>query len=196
MNSYNETRLKNHIIDPYRGCRKIPEHVRERIRAAHARAGSGAAALAAVVAATQNGGIVVPPQVAPEPQTQPPPPPPPPPPAKRKREPSVVEELQPPPPTLIQAQTAGDTATGAQLNVSVEFSMLGGGLLRAQWIVAEIIQEFHRDVIVVSLVPTQSESVFNIWIGGKLVWSRGPGQPLPDFEHLRPLVRAHVQHCQ
>lgn len=104
-----------------------------------------------------------------------------PPPPKRKRE-SITASAVPDP----------GCPAGAQLRVSVEFSVIDGGLLRAQWIVAEMIQEFHRDVIVVSLVPSQSDNVFNIWIGGKIVWSRGPGQPLPDFEHLRPLVRAHV----
>lgn len=34
--AYNETRLKQHIVDSFRGCRKIPQSVRDRIRAADA----------------------------------------------------------------------------------------------------------------------------------------------------------------
>lgn len=114
------------------------------------------------------------------------------PPAKRKRESVPADEV-----ALALAEpdvgVGAPTATsGVQLKVSVEFSVAAGGLLRAQWIVAEMIQEFHREVVVVSLVPSANDNIFNIWIGGKCVWSRGPGQPLPDFEHLRPLVRAHV----
>lgn len=163
--SYNETRLKNHIIDPYRGCRKIPQQVRDRIRNAHQQQAPPVHAAPLTVVAPA---AVLPP-------------------AKRKREPD-----DPPALALVEPDVAAPPGAAVQLKVSVEFSVAAGGLLRAQWIVAEMIQEFHREVVVVSLVPSANDNVFNIWIGGKCVWSRGPGQPLPDFEHLRPLVRAHV----
>lgn len=68
--------------------------------------------------------------------------------------------------------------------------MTSGTLMRATWIAAELISEFHRNIIDVGLIPRSSDNTFNIWIGGKIAWSRGVGQPLPDYDHLRPIVRA------
>lgn len=175
--AYNETRLKQHIVDSFRGCRKIPQSVRDRIRAADAPSMS---------AGVGGGGPGLPP-------------------TKRKRESGIgstgttalppVDTEGPPAPGALSLGPKPEfeaAPRSVQLRVSVEFSVSSGGLLRATWIVAEMIQEFHRDVVVVSLVPSADENTFNIWIGGKVVWSRAPGHPLPDFAHLRPLVRAHV----
>lgn len=78
----------------------------------------------------------------------------------------------------------------AHVRVAVEFSMSSGTLMRAIWIASELINEFHRDIVDVGLIPRSTENTFNIWIGGKIAWSRGVGQPLPDYDHLRPIVRA------
>lgn len=171
---YNETRLKLHITDPYRGCRKIPQAIRDRVRNADHRSNPVVHAVHAVL-----------------------------PPAKRKRESvatstanglsqavSVGGEVEPHS-ISVPLQEPSETHN-VQLRISVEFSVSSGALLRASWIASEMIQEFHRDVVAISLIPSATENIFNIWIGGKVAWSRGPGQPLPDYDHLRPLVRAHV----
>ena len=86
--------------------------------------------------------------------------------------------------------SGGSDAQSAHVRVAVEFSMTSGTLMRATWIAQELISEFHRDIVDVGLIPRSSENTFNIWIGGKIAWSRGVGQPLPDYDHLRPMVRA------
>lgn len=194
--AYNETRLKNHIIDPYRGCRKIPSETRERIRLAHARAAQGnaaAAAAAALAHAGQASGMQAQAQVQVHTQTQahaqaqpqaqmgdivvPA--------AKRKRE-SVLDGA------LLPGAQASDPG-GTGLRVGVEFSLNNamGGLLRAQWIASELVHEFHRQLVFITLQPNSGDdNVFNIWINGKVVWSRGPGTAMPDYEHIRPLIRA------
>lgn len=180
QNRYNETRLKNHIIDSNRGCRRITPEIRERVRAgtgANVQAMSSSAAL---------------PTPSP-PQVQAPP-------AKRKLEAvlSAVTPIQNQPPVvgvgadldLHDTQQGGADTSASDVRVAVEFSMSSGSLLRATWIAAELLTEFHRDISDVALVPRSDQNTFNMWICGKIVWSRGVGQPLPDYEHLRPIVRA------
>lgn len=122
------------------------------------------------------------------------------PPPKRKREPGIsgTTPIQNQP-SVVQVAADSDLPVGigpasepqsTHVRVAVEFSMTSGSLLRATWIAAELISEFHRDIVHVALIPRSSENTFNIWIGGKIAWSRGVGQPLPDYDHLRPIVRA------
>lgn len=73
--------------------------------------------------------------------------------------------------------------------------MASGALLRASWLAAEIISEFHRDIFEVTLSLTSTENTFNIYIGGKVAWSRGEGQPLPDYDYLRPIFRAQCSNA-
>ncbi|PXF45483.1 hypothetical protein BWQ96_04781 [Gracilariopsis chorda] len=225
--AFNETRLKHHITDPYRGCRRVPPEVRERIRAADAQnAGTSAASLRAAAAAAATSTLVQNTAVAATQAAihapllgthisphQPLPP------TKRKREASLTN-LATPTTTAQQLQGAHSEAeigvhlppsseahsplvaaaggstlgtnsnnNGTDVRVAVEFSMTSGGLLRATWIASELISEFHRDILDVGLIPRTSENTFNIWIGGKIAWSRGVGQPLPDYDHLRPIIR-------
>lgn len=229
---YNETRLKHHIIDQYRGCRRIPVEARERVRSADSAHHSGQQ------------------QASPSPSPQPPPPVQTIPPASTviatvattPAESVLLASTQvPTPPThiphAITQQSAQLTAVGIKrkhpatkegfspkesrprktedsiqssptlsiptelvaavserslpgLRVAIEFSMSSGTLLRATWIAAELISEFRSHVIDVNLIPRSAEHTFNIWIGGKIAWSRGVGQPLPDYDHLRPVVHA------
>lgn len=196
IRSYNETRLKNHITDPYRGCRKIPQESRDRIRSSDLRAQHN------VAAGNVNVGVGV--GVMP---TLPP--------AKRKRSDggglggaSHHNQNSASAAAVAAVAAAVSGSDGMPLNVqmpgppdppsphvrvAVEFSMSSGSLLRATWIAAELITEFHRDLVEVGLMPSSStEDTFNIWIGGKVAWSRVPGAPLPDYDHLRPIVRAVV----
>lgn len=94
------------------------------------------------------------------------------------------------PDLLVGIGSTAEATQSAPMRVTVEFSMASGTLLRATWIASELLTEFHRDIGDLTLVPKSSENTFNLWIGGKIVWSRGVGQPLPDYEHLRPIVRA------
>lgn len=119
------------------------------------------------------------------------------PPTKRKHEAthlSVTPSL-PPTATVVPMETdlpvgysVGPDKTG-YIRVAVEFSMTSGALLRATWIASELISEFHRDIADVGLIPRMQDNTFNMYIGGKIAWSRGVGQPLPDYEHLRHIVR-------
>lgn len=125
-------------------------------------------------------------------------------PAKRKREPAL-SNIPTTPPQQIQTNPSVTAEPDIPVNLSpvaeaqpshtnvrvaVEFSMTSGGLLRATWIASELISEFHRDILDVGLIPRNAEHTFNIWIGGKIAWSRGVGQPLPDYDHLRPIIRS------
>lgn len=76
------------------------------------------------------------------------------------------------------------------IRIAIEFSLPSDTLMRATWIASEMITEFRPHIIDVNLIPRATEHTFNIWINGNIAWSRGVGQPLPDYDHLRPLFRA------
>lgn len=188
--SYNETRLKNHIIDPYRGCRRIPQEARDRVRNADTSNHQ-----------TSTQPPITPSSSLPTHNTTPVTPGPP---VKRKRETAILTttpiQNQP-----IVAPADSDMLVGIgstaepqvtnQVRVAVEFSMTNATVHRATWIAAELLTEFQRELFDVSLIPKQTDDIFNIYIGGKVAWSRVPGQPLPDYEHLRPMVRAQCCHA-
>lgn len=92
------------------------------------------------------------------------------------------------PDELVAAVAERMDRTGVR--IAIEFSFPSATLMRATWIAAELIAEFRPHVVDVSLIPRSTENTFNLWIDGIIAWSRGVGQPLPDYDHLRPLLRA------
>lgn len=208
-NRFNETRLKHHITDPIRGCRSISNEARERVRTADAvsnQPGTSSGTLVAT-ASTSNRSNADHPSL---------------PPTKRKRSsislattppgvtstpnvvgnPSIVPGPNVVTPNALVGVTTPDLTVGlpqrhdpqpTQLKIAVEFSMTSGTMMRATWIAAELLNEFHTSITEVSLVPRPNNHIFNIWISGKMAWSRGEGQPLPDYAHLQPIVRAQCR---
>lgn len=76
------------------------------------------------------------------------------------------------------------------IRIAIEFSIPSATLMRATWIASELIAEFRPHIIDVNLIPRSTEHTFNLWVNGNIAWSRGVGQPLPDYDHLRPVLRA------
>ena len=64
-------------------------------------------------------------------------------------------------------------------------------LLRAGWMAQELLTTFDTELGEVALIPG-SGGVFEVRIGGELVWSRKVQGRFPESKELKQLVRDHV----
>lgn len=193
--AYNETRLKTHIIDPVKGCQKVPAETRNQMR----RDATDGRVNPTIPVLTQSA------RRRPEPvgagsssmSTAPPPGPP----AKvdsidisahveaqHHDSPSIRRSQPPshvPPPPPVPLKTHS-------IHVGIEFSK-DGMMARSMWIASELLQgQFASDISQLSLHPLSGSSDFRVRINGKPVWARVPGHPAPDYETIRPILMAFL----
>jgi selenoprotein W-related protein len=64
-------------------------------------------------------------------------------------------------------------------------------MLRAAWMAQELLTTFEQDIDSVALAPGAG-GVFDITVGGSLIWSRQDAGRFPDIKELKQLVRDHV----
>ena len=64
-------------------------------------------------------------------------------------------------------------------------------LLRAGWMAQELLTTFDTELCEVALIPG-SGGVFEVRIGGELVWSRKVQGRFPEAKELKQRVRDHV----
>ena len=67
-----------------------------------------------------------------------------------------------------------------------------GWLLRAAWMVQELLTTFAEELDRVTLVPDSSGGRFEIRINEASAWSRDAKGRFPDVKELKQLVRDHV----
>lgn len=85
-----------------------------------------------------------------------------------------------------------DRAAGApKPGVAIEYCRQCRWLLRAAWMAQEILSTFEDEVGGVTLVPGTG-GVFNVSVGGAVVWSRKDEGRFPDIAELKQRVRDRV----
>jgi|ERR1035438_5897060 selenoprotein W-related protein len=64
-------------------------------------------------------------------------------------------------------------------------------MLRAAWMAQELLTTFEQELGSVALAPGTG-GVFDVTVGGELVWSRQEAGRFPDIKELKQLVRDRV----
>lgn len=75
--------------------------------------------------------------------------------------------------------------------VEIEYCTQCRWLLRAAWMVQELLTTFESEIGGVVLVPG-SGGIFDVRIDGEPIWSRTARGRLPDIKELKQLVRDRV----
>ena len=72
--------------------------------------------------------------------------------------------------------------------VEIKYCVRCGWLARSAWMAQELLVSFGEDIEGVSLVPSDG-GVFEVRVGGTLVWSRAEMGGFPDIRQLKRAVR-------
>jgi selenoprotein W-related protein len=64
-------------------------------------------------------------------------------------------------------------------------------LLRSAWMAQELLSTFGAEIGAVTLIPG-SGGIFQITLGGELIWDRARDGGFPDVKQLKQLVRDKV----
>ena len=75
--------------------------------------------------------------------------------------------------------------------IEIEYCTQCRWLLRAAWMVQELLTTFESDLERAALIPG-SGGVFEIRIDGETVWSRAAQGRFPEIKELKQLVRDRV----
>lgn len=75
--------------------------------------------------------------------------------------------------------------------VSIAYCTQCNWLLRAGWMAQELLQTFGKDLAGVTLVPGTG-GIFEVRLGGQLLWERRRDGGFPDIRQLKQLVRDRV----
>lgn len=180
--AYNETRLKTHIIDPIKGCQKVPEDIRQRIREESA---DGRCVSTVPLSSLHHHRRVEhsrgpPPFSASIPVD-----------AMLSQHQGSSANLQPRPqsPTV---HSLTPIVSKPSVRIGIEFCRTQALQPRALWIASELMQgQFAHRIAQLALLPVSTEGTFNVRINDKAVWTRVPGQPAPDYEAIRPIMLAY-----
>jgi len=84
------------------------------------------------------------------------------------------------------------TPDAASPNVAITYCRLCGWLLRASWMAQELLTTFAEEIGSVALTPDATGGVFEVRVGGDLVWSRKERGRFPDIKELKQLVRDRI----
>lgn len=75
--------------------------------------------------------------------------------------------------------------------IEILFCMQCRWFLRAGWYAQELLSTFGQDLGEVALVPG-SGGIFQVRVGGTLVWDRKAQGGFPEAKELKQLVRDHI----
>lgn len=75
--------------------------------------------------------------------------------------------------------------------VEIEYCRQCRWLLRAAWMAQELLTTFESDIGGVTLVPGTG-GVFEVRVGGTVIWSRAEQGRFPEIKELKQLVRDRV----
>jgi selenoprotein W-related protein len=76
--------------------------------------------------------------------------------------------------------------------IEITYCRLCGWGLRAAWMAQELLTTFAEEVGSVALTPDATGGVFDVRVGGDLVWSRKEQGGFPDIKELKQLVRDRI----
>jgi selenoprotein W-related protein len=76
--------------------------------------------------------------------------------------------------------------------IEITYCRLCGWGLRAGWMAQELLTTFAAEVGSVALTPDATGGVFEVRVGGELIWSRKEQGRFPDIKELKQLVRDRI----
>ena len=76
--------------------------------------------------------------------------------------------------------------------IEITYCRLCGWGLRAGWMAQELLTTFAEEIGSVALTPDATGEVFEVRVGGDLVWSRKERGRFPDIKELKQLVRDRI----
>ena len=76
--------------------------------------------------------------------------------------------------------------------IEITYCRLCGWGLRAGWMAQELLTTFAEEVGSVTLTPDASGGLFEVRVGGELIWSRKEKGRFPDIKELKQLVRDRI----
>jgi predicted Rdx family selenoprotein len=192
--------LRTHIIDPSRGCQKVPEAVRERVRkesgdirnsdALASESPSrdrplpdGFKARNGSPTMSGNGNEPTYLQGGPGPSGE-------------SRRATMTNPGPKNASTVVGAASSHRKSKEegeSTIHIGIEFSRESGMQLRALWIATELLGgQFSKYIGHLSLVPVAAEHTFSMRIDDKAVWTRVPGQAALDYDAIRPILMAYL----
>ena len=76
--------------------------------------------------------------------------------------------------------------------IEITFCRLCGWGLRAGWLAQELLTTFAEELGSVMLTPDASGGVFDVRVGGDMIWSRKERGRFPESKELKQLVRDRI----
>jgi selenoprotein W-related protein len=77
-------------------------------------------------------------------------------------------------------------------NIEIIYCRLCGWGLRAGWMAQELLTTFAAEIGSVTLTPDASGGLFEVRVGGELIWSRKDKGRFPDIKELKQIVRDRI----
>lgn len=75
--------------------------------------------------------------------------------------------------------------------IEIRYCRLCRWMLRAAWLAQELLTTFAEEIGEVALQPGTG-GVFEIWVDGTLIFSRGEAGRFPEAKEVKQLVRDHI----
>jgi selenoprotein W-related protein len=76
--------------------------------------------------------------------------------------------------------------------IEITYCRLCGWGLRATWVAQELLPTFASEIGSVTLTPDATGGVFDVRVGGEIIWSRKEEGRFPEIKELKQLVRDHI----
>ena len=80
----------------------------------------------------------------------------------------------------------------AKPRIEIEYCTQCRWMLRAAWMAQELLTTFADEIGSVTLTPDASGGLFEVRVGGELVWSRKDKGRFPDIKELKQIVRDRI----
>ena len=91
----------------------------------------------------------------------------------------------------LQQRLNFETVTPKTPRIEIEYCTQCHWLLRAAWMGQELLTTFQSEIGELSLVPGTG-GVFEIRVGGEVIWSRREMGRFPEIKELKQLVRDRI----
>lgn len=76
--------------------------------------------------------------------------------------------------------------------ITIEYCPRCGWMLRAAWMVQEMLTTFQQELRSVTLVPSETGGAYKIWVDDVLIFDRQQNAGFPEIKILKQRVRDHI----
>jgi selenoprotein W-related protein len=91
----------------------------------------------------------------------------------------------------LKPELHSNTVTPKSPRIEIEYCTQCGWLLRAAWMAQELLTTFQSEIGELTLVPGTG-GVFEVLIGGEVIWLRSDKGRFPEIKELKQLVRDRI----